>query len=498
MNGRLNSPSDPATIIGLMARPSSLGPLLRPLMVLALLDAHCQDYRFEQKCPEGITETQVTKAASEPTPADILFVVDNSGSMADEQENLATNFNMFINQIAGADNDYRIAVVSTDQSFGEEQGGLRVDIFAPDAPFELQNANASGCSGVGISQGCFRGPNANTRVISTQDLNRQEQIDAFQANVRVGSCGTGDEEGLEAMLDALRKSAPGGCNAGFLRPEANLVIIFVSDEDDHGEVSVNDAVQQLATLKNPEQIRIAAIVGYANGNASDCRTPLGSTCGGYCTRGPEAGGSLTTCNLQGDTCGAGETCRPESPGSSQGVCDVDANFWWFSSPENCGWCSFYNAEDCCSALSGNVYVDFARAMEARIAQADPSIETNGCRAGGTGRTACLLDSICQDNFGATLEAIARDLVVTNAFSLNPPAENPSGVFVKITGGRFGAEGRTLTSGVDFVVNQTGTSLEIMGGENLPTGDEQLEIFYVSEIERPNEQIGACGPNQTVP
>ena len=55
----------------------------------------CQDYRFEQLCPETITEQEVTRAAAEPTPADILFVVDNSGSMADEQENLAANFEFF-------------------------------------------------------------------------------------------------------------------------------------------------------------------------------------------------------------------------------------------------------------------------------------------------------------------------------------------------------------------------------------------------------------------
>ena len=53
-----------------------------------------------------------------PTPTDILFVVDNSGSMADEQENLAQNFDQFIQQIAGA-GDYRIAVVTTDLRLNE-------------------------------------------------------------------------------------------------------------------------------------------------------------------------------------------------------------------------------------------------------------------------------------------------------------------------------------------------------------------------------------------
>ena len=468
-------------------------PSLRPVLVSALLlGAHCQDYRFEQKCPEGITETQVTRAGSEPTPADILFIVDNSGSMADEQANLAANFELFINQIAGPDNDYRIAVVSTDQSSNTERGGLRVDNFAPDAPFEQIGTDDSACTNVGIATGCFRGPEPDTRIISTLELDRQAQIDTFKQNVLVGSCGTGDEEGLEAMIDALEKSQPGRCNSGFIRDNANLVIILVSDENDHGEISVDDAVQRLAALKDPARTRVAAIVGYADGAANNCSIPNGAQCGGYCEQGPEPGGSLSPCNRDQD-CGGGELCRPEQVGSNNRVCDLEANRWFFLAAENCGWCSFYNTEDCCSALSGSTYVEFVRAMETRIAQADPSVVANGCQNNGEGRTACLLASICQDNFGATLESIARDLVVSNAYVLTPPAENPDGVAVKVTGGRFGEKGKTLTPGTDFTVNASGTSLEIIGGENLPSGEnEKLEIFYVSEIEKPTEPFGACG------
>ena len=50
---------------------------------------------------------------------DIVFVVDDSGSMAEEQSNLATNFPMFANLLAqyttqsGEKLDYRVAITTT-------------------------------------------------------------------------------------------------------------------------------------------------------------------------------------------------------------------------------------------------------------------------------------------------------------------------------------------------------------------------------------------------
>jgi hypothetical protein len=79
------------------------------------LASGCLDYQFRVVKPESTKEVKRAVAAAKPTPVDILFVVDNSGSMADEQMNLARNFDKFINVLTqGAGNDYQIAVVSTD------------------------------------------------------------------------------------------------------------------------------------------------------------------------------------------------------------------------------------------------------------------------------------------------------------------------------------------------------------------------------------------------
>ena len=45
---------------------------------------------------------------------DVLFVVDNSGSMSEEQRNLASNFADFINGATQFANDYQLGVITTD------------------------------------------------------------------------------------------------------------------------------------------------------------------------------------------------------------------------------------------------------------------------------------------------------------------------------------------------------------------------------------------------
>ena len=59
---------------------------------------------------------------------DVLWVIDNSCSMADEQEQLTSNFPSFINYFLDSGVDYHIGVISTDLDDSSEAGQLR----APD------------------------------------------------------------------------------------------------------------------------------------------------------------------------------------------------------------------------------------------------------------------------------------------------------------------------------------------------------------------------------
>lgn len=460
---------------------------MRRFFLLPLLLAlGCQDYLFEQKCPEIIKEQEITRAAAKPRPADILFVVDNSGSMADEQQNLAANFEAFISEIAGPDNDYRIAVVSTDQFNDLERGGELVVQYVNEPGTGVPayvGQDRDPCVTTDIPKGCFRGPTANTRIIDSQVLDRATQISTFQQNVRVGSCGTGRETGLSAMRDALSKT--NGCNSGFLRSEANLVIIFVSDEEDASDGPVQQYVEDLKNIKPLTQVRVAAIVGSVDGDGANCAIGVGAACGTACQGNAPAASTGRNCTPQT----APQICDPHEACITSECTSEPAGFW-NDIAGSCLWCSYFLADDCCSALAGNRYVQFAKQIESQVNAIDPTVGVFGCRAETGARTACLIDSICQDSFAATLQRIAKDLVITTDYALEPVALNPAGVGVRLSGGRWG-DGIDLVRGEDFTVSDDGSLLQL-GGDKVPAEGETIDIFYVSDkIDSSNMPKGAC-------
>ena len=140
-----------------------------------------------------------TFTVAEVRRADVLFVVDNSGSMANDQGILATNFQRFID-LAAEDGgvDFHIGLTSTDVlSAGSLEGRL-------------------------IGSPAFLTPN--TPSIES----------AFQERATLGIDGSGIEMGLEAMRRATSEPNLSTTNVGFLRNDALLSIVIVTDEDDSG------------------------------------------------------------------------------------------------------------------------------------------------------------------------------------------------------------------------------------------------------------------------
>lgn len=329
-------------------------------------------------------------------PTDILFIVDDSCSMQNKQENLAFNFGSFVSQVLGA-GEYRMGIVSTaldDQSM--ERAGNQHFTYSPNYPYQLIDFDFAECRETNVAHGCFRGD-----VIDSTVMDRQTQIETFAESVRVGTCGSGEERGLDAMLNALDQMLPGGCNAGFLRQEANLLIVIVSDEDDDSEMPVEHYADALAAYKPYGQIRVATIAGMDGGQPSSCGIGIGGACGSVCDNMPPPGSEQPCTGNAG--CPDGEYCDHE-----QSVCRNEALAYWTA--QTCASCAFYAAPDCCSALPGNRYVAFARAVEQRVHAARPEFPISDCIGLGS-RVACLADTICQASFGDTLARIARELVV---------------------------------------------------------------------------------------
>jgi hypothetical protein len=422
-----------------------------PAAAAAALLAGCPSYDARVVVPESTKEVNKVVAAGKPKPVDILFVVDNSASMADEQEKLARNFRAFIEVLSqNKDNDYRLAVVTTDaggdpgdNGNGPEDSGLVDNRFGPAPYFASAGQVRSACSELrDIEHSCFRGPNP-MKIIDSS-LAPEQQISLFAQTVQVGSCGTGNEQGLLAMQSALSKN----CNSGFVRSGANLVVVIVSDEEDSSPA--RDYVQALlaASGKGASEVRLAAIVGSVDGRAAWCGKGGSATCGE-------------------SVCNAG---RPADPQIAQ---------FWDIERDACKWCSYFNANDCCPAKPGGRYVDFANALEEVVRAADPSIQNVDCRGTTGQKVACLIDSICQDDFSETLRRIARDLVVSNEFGLDPAAKYPPGVVVEVNGERLvNCNAIPTPTPCDFTVTPDGKTVSITNGEKVPGEDDEVEIFFI--------------------
>ena len=88
-----------------------------------------------------------------------------------------------------------------------------------------------------------------------------------------GFSGSDDEYMLESMLGALNpeNNAEGACNDGFRRPGANLVILYVSDEDDPTESSEQDTVAEVfQSYVDPGLVAFIAVVADPTNTAEAC------------------------------------------------------------------------------------------------------------------------------------------------------------------------------------------------------------------------------------
>jgi hypothetical protein len=171
--------------------------------------------------PDGQTTGAIDPGEGCPS-VDILFVIDNSGSMADNQDSLINSFPGFIAgvqaQLAGA-TSYHIGVVTT-------------DIYPENPPNCIDIGDLITQTGGPESSGMQCTPFAT----GTRFLDEQEPDIAakFACMGKVGTGGSSDERPIRGMLDALepQNNSPQGCNALFARPDALLVVVLITDEDD--------------------------------------------------------------------------------------------------------------------------------------------------------------------------------------------------------------------------------------------------------------------------
>lgn len=177
---------------------------------------------------------------------DFVWVIDNSGSMGDDQNALAAAATAMGEQLQSATIDWRIATLTTDYDT-RGAGSRRISDFTDD-------------------------------------------ISTFQANAQPGTNGSGTERGFQPVKCALRGGTTSECRSGTdtpsflpaaendpskIRPDSTLVLVFFSDESEQSSGSVQSWVDLFSDWDPANPGREAFVAGITS-----CDNSIGgSGCG---------------------------------------------------------------------------------------------------------------------------------------------------------------------------------------------------------------------------
>ncbi|OUR97122.1 hypothetical protein A9Q84_12395 [Halobacteriovorax marinus] len=152
-----------------------------------------------------------TQATAKKGKVDILWVVDDSGSMGDEQKALAYNFDVFIHEFLEKKIDFQMAITTTDAT-SRKDGKLI-------------------CS---------------TKLLTTSAAlaNEKKFVSDFAKCIKVGTRGSGRERGLHTSKSFIEKNSQ-----NWMRDDAYLVVVYVSDEEDQSYEKVSHYVDYLKSKK---------------------------------------------------------------------------------------------------------------------------------------------------------------------------------------------------------------------------------------------------------
>jgi len=247
--------------------------LVLPALPLALWA--CNGHKLQTPTPMTQQETDFKVLVAPDRNIDILFMVDNSPSMDPKQQALASNFPKMIaalETLPGGLPDVHIGVVSSNMGAGNgAMGGNcgnglgdRALLWGND-PNDLTASVAAGSAYTPAFPGC--GLNLNARWIEdTQDPNNPGRIrnydsanhqlaDVFSCLAKaVGVGGCGEEHQLQATRVALLPQVGVNmANTGFVRKDAYLAIVLITDEDDcsaDNRAAYNDDMFNMLTKRD--------------------------------------------------------------------------------------------------------------------------------------------------------------------------------------------------------------------------------------------------------
>ncbi|HEY0133569.1 MAG TPA: VWA domain-containing protein, partial [Nannocystis sp.] len=274
----------------------------------------CLDHPLKAVEYDKSEEAENTVAIAINKDVDILFVIDNSGSMGEEQQLLSENFASFINVLEAKDvqANYRIGITTTDAgnprcptaTYKPEGGNLVLSSCLDRIEQNEFKFGEDDFSAACTSKCTKRDADLTVRGTTTAyDMNEvprkwierietesniqgvDSNVEAFQCYGPQGVAGCGFESHLESMYLALANATSSASknNYGFLREAAILSIVFITDEAD---CSYNPLTKEIFTTNK------------VFWKSPDDPAPTSSLCwkaGVECTGGP---GTYSECHSQ--------------------------------------------------------------------------------------------------------------------------------------------------------------------------------------------------------
>jgi hypothetical protein len=177
--------------------------------------------------PAGATATQQTfKFGALSSAIDILIVDDNSGSMELEQSVMAKSLQNFISGLSGV--SWQIGVTTTDITGAAGYSISSTINYFPSAmgrfiaPADLYTSPSSSVFGTSF---IITPTTANASTVFANTIQRTNSSGIYLE-------GSGDERAIYAANMAVTGSNDPTVAQGFFRPNANLAVVILSDEDE--------------------------------------------------------------------------------------------------------------------------------------------------------------------------------------------------------------------------------------------------------------------------
>lgn len=227
---------------------------------------------------ETTRRVEMAVTQMDASKVDILWVIDNSNSMKPLQNSLRANVGSFIEGLSVSGLDFQLGITSTDACLPSKASNL-TDELCPDH----------------YTKTAERGALVGERGKKVMYARDRDVVEKFQRLANLGINGSPFEHGLTSTKLAMERALRGD-NEDFLRKDAFLAIVIVSDEEDDGvglsmsnERGINywtrnktryrftskDLVDYLKVVKPGNAFSVSSIVGTYNDQSELCESENG-------------------------------------------------------------------------------------------------------------------------------------------------------------------------------------------------------------------------------